>query len=127
MSFFSGSFRNPKAGSSQPFRRRLARFRPWLAVLEDRCVPSQIFTVNSAGGDPLGPTVGVTTLRDAINAVNADREEFHKFSHPVEGALHLRGEEGLVAPSKYAPCQHPLCCSAMAPGQLRPFTETTCG
>ena len=54
-------------------RRLTNRYRPRFEQLEDRWTPSTIFTVNSPLDDPLGSTTpGVYTLRDAINAVNAD-------------------------------------------------------
>jgi Ca2+-binding RTX toxin-like protein len=40
-------------------------------VLEPRQLLSATFTVNSVMDDPSGPTSGIVTLRDAINAVNA--------------------------------------------------------
>jgi len=36
---------------------------------------STFFTVTSAGDDPTGPTAGIVTLRDAINAVNNDAND----------------------------------------------------
>lgn len=48
-------------------------YRLDVEALEERFLPSNlVLTVNSAGDDPFGPTVGVTTLRDAITAVNND-------------------------------------------------------
>ena len=58
--------------------RRLAnRYRPRFEQLEDRWTPAKIFMVISPLDDPLGPaTPGVyTTLRDAINEVNADTSD----------------------------------------------------
>ncbi len=54
-------------------RRDHARSAPKTRALEDRCLLSNmVFTVNSAGDDPTGPTAGVVTLRDALMAVNSD-------------------------------------------------------
>jgi hypothetical protein len=72
MSIFSRRSLSRKQKPSQPLRRRSARSRPRLELLEDRWLPSQVFTVASAGDDPSGPTADVVTLRDAINAVNND-------------------------------------------------------
>src|SRR5262245_25220526 len=72
MGFFSRHGRELKSKSSQQVRRQPTRFRPRLEALEDRWLPSQVFTVNSATDDPSGPSPGTVTLRDAINAVNAD-------------------------------------------------------
>src|SRR4051812_14478149 len=50
------------------------RYIPQFEVLEDRLTPSgMVFTVNTTIDDPLGPTTpGLFSLRDAVNAVNAD-------------------------------------------------------
>src|SRR6516164_7991004 len=71
-----------------PFRAKRGSLRTrrhvrlHLEALEDRWLPSQIFTVNSAADDPLGEPAGssVATLRDAINALNLDTST--TFSNP---------------------------------------------
>jgi len=71
-----------------PFRAKRGNLRArrhvrlHLEALEDRWLPSQIFTVNSAADDPLGEPAGssVVTLRDAINALNLDTST--TFSNP---------------------------------------------
>ena len=71
-----------------PFRAKRGNLRArrhvrlHLEALEDRWLPSQIFTVNSAADDPLGEPAGssVATLRDAINALNLDTST--TFSNP---------------------------------------------
>ncbi len=78
-----------KSASRNAHRSRLRR-RLHLERLEDRTVPAGvggggatpnlIVTVNSAGDDPLGPTAGIVTLRDAISAVNSDASD--NFSAP---------------------------------------------
>src|SRR5262245_46529059 len=72
MRLFSRDHWTHRDKPSQPIRRRAVRARPRLEVLEVRWLPSQVFTVNSAGDDPIGPSPGTVTLRDAINAVNAN-------------------------------------------------------
>ncbi|MCY2987649.1 MAG: hypothetical protein NTY19_07265, partial [Planctomycetota bacterium] len=41
-------------------------------IVPGTATPRATFTVNSAADDPLGPTPGMVTLRDAVNAVNRD-------------------------------------------------------
>ncbi len=53
-------------------RRGTRRCRLQLECLEDRCLPSHLYTVTSAADDPSVPIPGVVTLRDAIIAVNSD-------------------------------------------------------
>ena len=75
MGFFARYPLSRKQKPAQPIRRRPARSRPHLECLEDRWLLSQLFTVNSATDDPLGPTAGTVTLRDAINDVNNDHTD----------------------------------------------------
>ncbi len=57
------------AAESLNLRRRRLLFEP----LEDRRVLAGFtFTVNSPDDNPSGPSPGIVTLRDAINALNSD-------------------------------------------------------
>ncbi len=57
-------------------RRRNRTFAFHVEPLEHRrLLSSTVFTVTSAGDDPLGPAPAMVTLRDAINAVNADAND----------------------------------------------------
>src|SRR5947208_15313902 len=76
------------------------RYIPQFELLEDRCNPStlvpNVFVVNTTIDDPMGPTTpGLFSLRDAINAVNADagdsaaNPDVVQFALPANQAISL--------------------------------------
>ncbi len=74
MGLFRSKRGNPRFRHDQGALRQSRKVRPQLEPLEERWLPSAVFTVNSAGDDPTGEPAGsnAVTLRDAINAVNVD-------------------------------------------------------
>ncbi len=70
--------------------QRDKRVRPTLTLLEERTLLSTLnLTVTTLADDPVTPTSGQTTLRDAITQANASTDSQEVISFAVDGTINL--------------------------------------